>query len=229
VSWNTGEYDRVEHRFHITRSGLLDQGSYYAPKSFVARDGRRILWGWIPEARPKAELVRAGWAGAMSLPRVLTIGDSGQLEYAIAREAQSLRGVEERAHVQAGQPYRRKLASLRLEAQIPVSLAGETVTVRLNQGGQAKWELTVDSKANAIRVGEKNFPLPAKPWPQPHLHLFFDGSVVESFIGGLEAVTNRVYGLKAGETELEIEFAGKDGLEARLWPLKAISADRLTS
>jgi hypothetical protein len=55
------------------------------------------------------------------------------------------------------------------------------------------------------------------------------GSVVEWFVGGREALTSRVYGLKAGETEIEVSVKGKSKVDVRTWPLRAISGDRLTS
>src|SRR6202048_493389 len=42
VIWSTGDYDESAHKFAARRSGLLDHGAYYAPKSFLAPDGRRI-------------------------------------------------------------------------------------------------------------------------------------------------------------------------------------------
>ena len=46
VLWTTGEYDALHHRYVPMRTGVLDHGSaYYAPKSFLAPDGRRILSG----------------------------------------------------------------------------------------------------------------------------------------------------------------------------------------
>src|SRR5262249_20591557 len=68
VIWETGELDRKELRFHKERSGVLDHGAYYAQKT---QSGENLLWGWLPEKRPDAELVAAGWAGCMALPRAL--------------------------------------------------------------------------------------------------------------------------------------------------------------
>jgi len=107
VIWTTGEYDAQKHIYTPTRSGVLDHGPYYAPKSFLAPDQRRILWGWIRETRPEAEFASAGWAGAMSLPRVLTVGEQGQLESRPVAEMAKLRGVAEKATVQAKTPFRR--------------------------------------------------------------------------------------------------------------------------
>jgi hypothetical protein len=59
--------------------------------------------------------------------------------------------------------------------------------------------------------------------------MFLDGSIIESFIGGREALTSRVYGLKPGETEIEVSLSGPKNVELSLWPLDAISPDRLTT
>lgn len=230
VFWNTGEYDRQAHRFTMKRQGLVDHGAFYAPKSFRAADGRRVLWGWIQETRPEKEFAAAGWAGMMSLPRVLTIGAQGQLEVAVAAEAEKLRGAVEKLAVTTAAPVRRKLGTLRQELHVPVGLFHTaTATVRLLHEGATAWELTVDVAGNAVRCGEKSFPLPGLPWPRPGLRMILDGSVIESFVGGREALTSRVYGLKAGETELEIAVTGKSGLTGELWGLAAISGDRLTT
>ncbi len=182
VIWSTGDYDTQAHRFTATRNGVLDHGAYYAPKSFVARDGRRILWGWITETRPEAEFAQAGWAGAMSLPRVLTIGAQGQLEMHPAAEVEALRGAVEKMTVKPESPLRRTLDTLRYELRVHIWLLKQNVvTVRLSMIDRTPWELVIDVNANTIRCGEISFPLPG---PRPDLRLFMDGSIVEAFIGG---------------------------------------------
>jgi beta-fructofuranosidase len=80
-----------------------------------------------------------------------------------------------------------------------------------------------------VQCGNTQFVVPAMKSPGPALRLFVDGSVVETFIGDTDALTSRVYALKPGQTELEIETSGSGGVGSTLWPLKAISNDRLTS
>jgi beta-fructofuranosidase len=229
VSWSTGDYDIHEHRFAVKRQGLVDQGAFYAPKGFRAPDGRRILWGWIQETRPDAVFEAAGWAGVMSLPRVLTIGKEGQLEINPAVEVAKLRGPVEKTAVKADAPYRQKLTNLRKELSLPIGSSSDAITLRLLAKGTKAWELTVDVAGKSVHCGDVSFPLP--PWSVPHpgLRVFFDGSVIESFIGGVEAVTSRVYGLKPGETELEISVAGKGSVELSQWSIAPISPDRLTT
>lgn len=230
VIWATGDYDAQAHVFTAKRQGVLDHGAYYAPKSFQAPDGRRILWGWIQETRPEAEFRAAGWSGAMGLPRVLTVGAEGQLEINPAKEVERLRGTAIKAEVTADKSFRQKLTELRCELHVPVALFhGGEATVRLLVSGTKVWELAINLADDTVRCGEISFPLPSMPWPRPWLRMFLDGSVIESFIGGREALTSRVYSVKPGETEVEVAFTGKGQMAVEFWPLKAISADRLTT
>jgi beta-fructofuranosidase len=90
IRWEVGTFDRQKLRFHSESQGKLDHGAFYAPKSMVDGQGRRILLGWIQETRPQAEIKDAGWAGVMSLPRVLTIGSENELRMEVAPELAKL-------------------------------------------------------------------------------------------------------------------------------------------
>ncbi len=229
VIWTTGDYDAGAHTYTARREGVLDHGAYYAPKSFLAPDGRRILWGWIRETRPEAEFAAAGWAGCMSLPRVLSIGAQGQLEMHPAAEVLKLRGPGEKAAVDTAKPYRKKLDELRYEIYVPIDFSVGTVSARLLVNQNEAWQISVNVPGDSIHSSGVSFPLPRFPWPRPALRIFIDGSVIESFIGGREAMTSRVYTLKPGETELEVAIGGKGHVELQLWPLEPISPDRLTT
>ncbi|CAM9440911.1 unnamed protein product, partial [Ectocarpus fasciculatus] len=51
-------------------SVALDNGAFYASKTFLSDAYGRVLWGWLPEERPSDGYGEPfGWAGAMSLPR----------------------------------------------------------------------------------------------------------------------------------------------------------------
>ncbi len=90
VRWKVGTY--AKQRFVAEKEGVVDWGAYYAAKTMVDAEGNRILWGWITETRPDADLIAAGWAGAMSLPRVLSLNSDYELEMKVATAAQKLRG-----------------------------------------------------------------------------------------------------------------------------------------
>lgn len=229
VIWTTGIYDARAHLYMAKRHGVLDHGAYYAPKSFLAPDGRRILWGWIRETRPEAEFSAAGWAGAMSLPRVLGVDSDGQLTMKPAVEVETLRQAPGHATVQNAAPWRKTLEHLRWELSLNIPEPATTITVRLRTDGKPAWELSLDYPNRTVQCGNTQFVVPAMKSPGYALRLFVDGSVVETFIGDTDALTSRVYALKPGQTELEIETSGSGGVGSTLWPLKAISNDRLTS
>jgi len=229
VLWTTGDYDAKEHLYTPKLKGVLDHGAYYAPKSFLAPDGRRILWGWIRETRPENEFAAAGWAGAMSLPRVLTIDQQGQLEMNPAAEVEKLRGEVRAIPLSADTPYRLKLATLRHEFLLPIEPSTKAASVRLVTAGHSVWELQIDFAGNAVQCGDATFELPARPWQKPELRIFLDGSIVECFICGREALTSRVYAVKPNVTTLEFSLNGSEILELLHWPIDVISANRLTT
>jgi len=230
VFWTTGEYDTHKHLYFPMKTGVLDHDSaYYAPKSFVAPDGRRVLWGWLREMRPEAQFSAAGWSGAMSLPRVLAVNRDGYLEMSPAGECGKLRGEVQSVNVSLSEPSRIKLETLRHEISIPLGAESPRFAVRLLTENQRAWELAVDVAGRTITCGDVAVPLPQPPWTNNALRIFVDASVIETFIVGREAITSRVYSVAPGKTELQIELMKGESLEVKHWPLEAISRDRLTT
>ena len=66
---------------------------FYAPQTFMAPDGRRLLIGWmgigdIPYTNPTAEL---GWQHCITIPRELSAGENGIIRQRPIREYEALR------------------------------------------------------------------------------------------------------------------------------------------
>ena len=61
--WQSGVLDPEQFVFHPEQSGVLDYGSFYAPKTQLDEHQNRILWGWIPETRPLDATGGGGWGG----------------------------------------------------------------------------------------------------------------------------------------------------------------------
>lgn len=73
-------------RFAVERAERLGLGpDFYAPAVARAPDGRHLLLGWIPEDPPGPRSSRS-WAGALTLPRVVTLDPSSGVRIAIAGE-----------------------------------------------------------------------------------------------------------------------------------------------
>lgn len=83
---------RLEHdRFVVDHAQQLGMGpDFYAPATVRMPDGRWLLLGWIPEDPPAAESDRT-WAGALTFPRIVSIGSDGRLSLALAEEVRSVR------------------------------------------------------------------------------------------------------------------------------------------
>ncbi len=79
---NDKEFEEWDHGF-----------DFYAPQSFEAPDGRRLLIGWmgigdIPYTNPTVQM---GWQHCLTLPREITVGKDGRLLQNPIRELQALR------------------------------------------------------------------------------------------------------------------------------------------
>ena len=101
--------------FTPTASGMLDYGSFYAPKTAPSVDGRRrIVFAWLTErwcdiadeynggctARAPHTLPPVGWDGSQTLPRELSLDADGQLLIKPVRETASLRSTSGATNVQ---------------------------------------------------------------------------------------------------------------------------------
>ena len=236
VAWETGELDPKELVFHSQRSGVLDHGTYYAQKTQLDAKGNRILWGWIPEKRPDSELIAAGWAGCMALPRVLSLNAQGDLEMRVARQANSLRLEKKFSSAPKSSSEKRLLALRSLElkdlcAELHWTAAGPfSLTVEDSAGPWWSLNLTPAANGFAIQINDQSIQLPSQPAAAWHFHLFLDASVAEFFCNHLHIVTSRIY--RRPDGPLRVRTSGLDlkslgDFEA--WQLRPISADRLTT
>jgi beta-fructofuranosidase len=236
VIWETGELDPKELLFHSQRTGVLDHGVYYAQKTQLDAKGNRVLWGWIPEKRTDAELRAAGWAGCMSLPRVLSLGAENHLEMRVAPSLSSLhdRKLASLAAHAAPAERIRALPSIQIE-----NLAGElswqttkaSFSFTLADQTGPWWSLKVEHSVSSstLQVNEKSIQLPPSTAREMRFHLLLDASVAEFFCNNLHVLTSRIYRKPNGPLRAQMpdsDFPVLLTLEA--WQLRSISPDRLT-
>ena len=233
VIWTTGHYDRKTHIYTPEQSGLLDHGAYYAPKSFLAPDGRRILWGWIQERRPEAEYSAAGWAGMMSLPRVLTIGQDGRLRMSIAEETQHLRQSEQQPQINGN-----GAASLLTEftaccGELKLSAKNTSDPFELQfatSDGNTRLQIKFDPRqSKQLAIDEQSLTLNTDD-DELHIHAFIDSSVIELFVNNREALTKRFYYDGTTARKLQVTWHGSAAalISCSAWQITPISRDRLT-
>ena len=215
VIWRVGHLDRATLRFIPKAYGVLDTGAFYAPKSMRDASGRRVLWGWVTETRPEAEFVRAGWAGAMALPRVLNVSADGQLTMTVPDAVNQLLGPAKPCKPSATLP---SLAAKITATLTPgsglklTSSSSELATLQVSAGGH---QLAVNGTSLDTVPGEQ-------------LSLYVDGSVFELFLGHRAAHTFRAYPHLPADPTLTITAIGSP-TDLVVHPVQPISKDRLTT
>ena len=253
VFWKIGELDPRELIFHEQQSGVLDHGSFYAPKTQLDKSGNRILWGWIPETRPVAEYSASGWAGLMSLPRVLTVGQDGRLKIAVAPAVEKLRKHEQKLHLAPTRQGGKQLSDQRLkdacgEILCVVKPGPEPFTLDLLDASQEDdapkdptTAVTSEVSFLSIRfshanpgelvVDQQRLSIHLAPGEPLELHFYIDGSVIELFANNQAACTKRFYYPGPTAPEIAVSITGNASGITRLsmWQFSPISRDRLTT
>jgi len=230
VWWKTGTYRN--RRFTAENEGVVDWGSYYAPKTMLDERGNRILWGWIPETRPDSEYRAAGWAGAMALPRVLSLGPDKSLRMTVAPAAEVLR--TSHLSVKPGDRNPAKaIGGLRIN-DLSVEIAARFAAkrgfhLRLRpEKGEKFAEISYDPQQRGSELRVNTTAAPMETHEAVNLRAFVDGSVLEVLVNDAIALTARVYSVPSGPLTIDIgEIEGLESLD--VWGMKAISRDRLTT
>ena len=93
-----GEFDYNTGKFCYNISGEIDWGfDYYAPQSFKAPDGRRLIvgwgncWDWMPFWKDWGPTYREGWCGFFNLPREVKLREDNTLQFVPVQELEALR------------------------------------------------------------------------------------------------------------------------------------------
>jgi beta-fructofuranosidase len=177
-------------RFRARRRGRLDGGdALYAPAVMVDEHGRHLLWGWAQETLDVAVQRRLPVAGALTLPRVLSL-DGDELRVAPAAELAGLRGTAVPL-TPAGTALTASARQLALEAVpsaavefvLAAARSGDELRVAVQPGARLEVRSTDPYGTRAHEVAATR---------AGTLTVHRDGSLVEALYGG-EAVTTRWY------------------------------------
>jgi len=226
VYWEVGRFDKNDLRFHAETKGLLDHGSYYAMKSMVDAKGRRILWGWVQETRTPEECKAAGWAGAMALPRVLSLGADNTLRMDVPPEFAGLRKNTQKVQAAQSVPIENRAAEIIFSfkaGESPCGLelrAGATPLFAIRYAGDNK---------PSVSVGGNSLPLSPDQDGVSTIHLWMDGSIIETFVDRKEATTARCFTPSPAGIQLAWTGAADALKSLAVSGVTPISNDRLTS
>jgi beta-fructofuranosidase len=224
VYWQSGVLDAASMTFKEQKSGMLDLGTFYAPKSQVDAQGKRVLWGWIPERRSQDEMLKAGWSGLLSLPRVLNLDSDGRLRMQFLPKLQTLRKHPLEVDSRKGKTTTvlpRATGELLCQGQ---GSTGWSLQIHLPAGDPLELRYSPDRHAFLFEANE----VLLHPAESPSVHAFVDGSVVEILIAGSHSLTRRFYYEGEAAPDILIQVTGGP-VQLHAWPISPISPDRLTS
>jgi beta-fructofuranosidase len=222
VFWQSGNLDAKTMKFTAKKTGLLDLDAFYAPKTQLDKQGRRILWGWIPERRSEAAMREAGWSGMMSLPRVLNLDKQGRLRISALPELAALRSTP----LQIGEqgitiPRASGEASIIGSSGVPLEL------VIQNASDQTELLRVTYSPQTHVMVADGN-EIQIDPGESPSIHIFADGSVIELILAGRIGYTRRFYYSQSTAPDITLLVTGAIPT-VQAWSVTPISTDRLTT
>lgn len=199
----TGDFDYSTGKFYPVVSGEIDWGfDYYAPQSFEAPDGRRIIvgwanaWDWMPFWKDWGPTYREGWCGSFNLPREVVLCEDQTLKFLPVREAEELRQCcKERNEVilGEGEPLALRQGNV-FEMKFRIRLTESTarkISLVLRVSGEMKTEITFDiekaeitfdrSRSDGWSKGVARSPLNLMGKEYLDIHIFSDKSSLELF------------------------------------------------
>ncbi len=197
--------------FHQQMSWVDNE--FFAPETLIDDRGRRIMWAWLlnwPNKKTQAEI---GWAGTMSLPRVLTLAKDGSLLMNPPEELELLRYNPTELNdlsVKADSELKLEgIAGNSIELEIEIipgkgatqygvkvceSLDGTEQTLVYYDAAEKKLKVdTVKSGPKGKKLVEAG-PFELADGEALKLRIFIDKSVIEVFANdGRQAITRRIY------------------------------------
>ncbi len=201
-----GDYDCEAHRFTPTSSGRIGGGiCYYAAKSYLDGDGRRVLWGWLRERRDRGHQIAAGWSGLMSLPQILTLLPGDALGIEPAPEIVDIRGELLCSDPDSCADIVGEALEIDVEAEVPeegifamrvrCTPDGEEATaIRYDRAtGALELDMTRSSAGDGVECALHSRPLELAADESLRLRVFLDHSAVEVYANGRECLVGRVY------------------------------------
>ncbi|HEX2980090.1 MAG TPA: glycoside hydrolase family 32 protein [Anaerolineaceae bacterium] len=230
----TGTYR--DHRFYPNGVHQLDWGNeyFYAPQAMLDDQGRTIMFGWVREGRTVAAQDAAGWAGVMTLPRLVTVGEDGLLRLEPAPEVQTLRS--DSIHLSnieltalgpdpVGNCFELLadidlLDSADLELDLCLSPDGQERTRIVFSPTRTAWSVIRDQSSVDPTIEHAAQSAPLQPGPL-HLHVFVDHSLLEVFVNGT-CLTTRIYPTRPDSHILQFNAAHAHLKSLDLWKMRSI-------
>ncbi len=232
VVYMIGDFDYETGKFSYQINGEIDWGyDYYAPQSFVAPDGRRLIvawancWDWMPFWKDWGPAYKEGWCGSFNIVREVRMAGDGTLKFLPIKELETIRTDagrqdklilgEEETEVKAGDgisfemKFKIDLENTKADALLLDLRCGEgkktVCTFDFKHG-----ELSVDrSSSDGWSVGISHSIMHLKGKKELDVHIFSDQSSLEIFTDDYR--NNHSNNIFAGNEQNGIKMRARKG------------------
>lgn len=230
VLYFVGTYEN--HRFTPEYHDLLDHAYLYAPLTLLDDSGRRLLWGWLREGRSKQAHTKAGWAGAQSIPRELSLDANNRLIMCPVPEIETIRGTHhhhENLELSADPaPITAHGLALDIVLEAELQPDGEIVlSVACSADDSLRTEIRYTAHTQELSVNREFASLsndddhhahsathPLDAGENLHLRIVLDGSLLEIIANERTSITTRIYPTRFEDDGLRLR--GKDCIVRQL-------------
>lgn len=208
-----GSYNN--NRFTPEVEGFLDthpMACFHCPRTLIDQNGRRIMMGVLAERRLVSDNLH-GWAGVLSLPRLLELGSDNRLLISPVKEVCSSGAPDwavEKVELLKNTPFALRDGKgdcLEIIAEIEIESAEEVVLkLRRSANGEEETVVCYDRKKNMLMVDTtrsslsvdtghtvSETPFVGKKIDRLRLHVFLDRSVIEVFANQRVSASDRLY------------------------------------
>lgn len=207
-----GDFDYDTGKFKKNSIQIIDYGKdFYAGQTFIDKQGRRLLIGWMNIWGDSVPTQKEGWAGSLTIPRQIIANADGDIRILPVQELELLRESEMAASID-------RVCNRRLPVDIKgnaLEIIGEFkigdqtpdvfgLHVRKSKKGDEYTEVRYDVKTQELIMDLHNSGKNGKSESIAkvslidgnvlRLHIFIDKSSVELFANdGTVSITNRIY------------------------------------
>jgi beta-fructofuranosidase len=237
VVYFVGDYEN----FHFTPSyeGVLDYGQLYAPLTMMDNHNRRLLFGWLREARSEAEQRAAGWSGVQAVPRILTLDSRQRLRMTPVPELETIRGQHHHygpVELTREMPLDVTGPALDIVAEFEPRMGGHCgITLACSADGDERIDIAYDAADRCLAARKVSFDmgdsLVTHLREVPHelavgetlkLRILLDGSVVEVIANDRTSLTSRIYPSGADSQQVRLFGTNARLQSLDIWEMPSI-------
>ncbi|MCD2347568.1 glycoside hydrolase family 32 protein [Clostridium guangxiense] len=245
VRYHVGTLNK-DFTFTSEYEGILDNSGYdgfYAPNTLMNSSERKIMWGWMTETSRGEFEGAKGWAGAQSIPRILSLGSDNLLRIEPASEYEMLRYDEETYDNKVIDDNKMALLSKgrAVEVSMEIQISGgenfslnlleapndeEKTVVRYDAvNGEILVDRTKSSISNEVHKTVLKSPLKKQKGEVLNLRIFIDHSIIEVFADSKVCISTRIYPTLESSENISIELNKGNKLNVKklsVWKMKSI-------